>query len=75
LVLSARGTPLAGPPAAFNTAKGQATLAALVAKNGKDLDGTPIIKKAIEVDDLEKKGLVETRSRALDGSQGFPWII
>jgi hypothetical protein len=62
-------------PAAFNTAKGKATLAALAAKNGTDLDGTPIIKKAIEVDDLEKKGLVETRTRALDGSQGFPWII
>ena len=62
-------------PAAFNTAKGQATLAALAAKNGTDLDGTPIIKQAIEVDDLEKKGFAETRTRALDGSQGFPWII
>src|SRR5215471_4421218 len=62
-------------PAAFNTPKGQATLAALAAKNGTDLDGTPIIKQAIEVDDLEKKGLAETRTRALDGSQGFPWII
>jgi len=61
--------------AAFNTEKGQATLAALEAKNGTDLDGTPMIKKAIEVDDLERKGLVETRTRALDGSQGFPWII
>jgi len=47
----------------------------LAAKNGTDLDGTPLIKMAIEVDDLEKKGLAETRTRALDGSQGFPWII
>src|SRR5262245_25359558 len=62
-------------PDAFNTAKGRATLAALAAKNGTDMDGTPIIKQAIEVDDLEKKGLAETRTRALDGSQGFPWII
>jgi len=62
-------------PAAFNTATGQATLAALAAKNGTDLDGTPIIKKAIEVDDLDKKGLVVQRTRALDGSQGFPWIV
>jgi hypothetical protein len=62
-------------PAAFNTPKGQATLAALAAKNGTDLDGTPIIKKAIEVDDLENKGFVEEQTRALDGSQGFPWVV
>jgi len=62
-------------PAAFNTAEGQATLAALAAKNGLDLDGTPILKKAIEVDDLGKKGLAVQRTRPLDGSQGFPWIV
>jgi hypothetical protein len=62
-------------PAAFNTPQGQATLAALAKKNGTDLDGTPIIKKAIEVDDLEKKGVVEEQTRALDGSQGFPWVV
>jgi hypothetical protein len=62
-------------PAAFNTPKGVSTLAALAAKNGTDLDGTPMIRKAIEVDVLERKGFVETRTRALDGSQGFPWII
>jgi hypothetical protein len=62
-------------PAAFNTEEGQATLAALAAKNGTDLDGTPMIKMAIEVDDLRKKGFVVQRTRALDGSQGFPWII
>jgi hypothetical protein len=62
-------------PAAFNTPKGVSTLAALAAKNGTDLDGTPMIRKAIEVDVLERKGFAETRTRALDGSQGFPWII
>jgi hypothetical protein len=62
-------------PAAFNTAKGQATLAALAAKNGTDLDGTPILKKAIEVDDLEKKGFAVEQTRALDGSQGNPWVV
>src|SRR6516225_3659245 len=59
-------------PAAFNTPKGVSTLAALAAKNGTDLDGTPMIRKAIEVDVLERKGLVQTQTRALDGSQGFP---
>jgi len=24
---------------------------------------------------LEKKGLAEEETRALDGSQGFPWIL
>jgi hypothetical protein len=62
-------------PAAFNTIEGMATLAKLAAKNGTDLDGTPMIRKAIEVDDLEKKGFAEERTRALNGSQGFPWII
>jgi len=40
----------------------------LRAKNDTDLDGTPQIQKAIEVDDLEKKGCAEERARALDGS-------
>jgi hypothetical protein len=62
-------------PAAFTTSGCQAALADLAAKNGTDLDGTPQIHKAIEVDDLEKKGCAEEQTRALDGSQGFPWII
>lgn len=62
-------------PAAFNTPEGQRTLATLAATNGTDLDGTPIIKKAIEVDDLERRGFAETQTRALDGSQGFPWVV
>ena len=61
--------------AAFNTAVCQTALTNLRAKNGTDLDGTPQIHKAIEVDDLEKKGCAEERTRARDGSQGFPWII
>ncbi len=47
----------------------------LRAKNGTDLDGTPQIHKAIEVDDLGKKGCAVQTTRNLDGSQGFPWII
>lgn len=62
-------------PAAFNTDDGRKTLATLAAQNGTDLDGTPIIRKAIEVDVLGRKGLVEEQTRALDGSQGPPWIV
>jgi hypothetical protein len=62
-------------PAAFNTEDGQKTLATLAAKNGTDLDGTPIIRQVKEIDFLEGKGLATEQTRALDGSQGFPWII
>src|SRR5262245_22684071 len=62
-------------PAAFNTAAGQQALAALAAKNGKDLDGTPIIKTPMEVDGLERQGFAVEQHRNFDGSQGFPWII
>jgi hypothetical protein len=62
-------------PAAFNTAAGQKALAALAALNGKDLDGTPILKTAMEVDGLEKKGFAIEQHRNFNGSQGFPWII
>jgi hypothetical protein len=58
-----------------NNAVCKQALDSLRAKNGTDLDGTPQFHKAIEVDDLEKKGCAETNTRALDGSQGFPWII
>ena len=47
----------------------------LMAKYGADLDGTPQIHKAIEVDDLTKKGCAVQTHRNFDGSQGFPWII
>jgi hypothetical protein len=62
-------------PAAFNTAAGQKALAALAAKNGTDLDGTPIIRTPKELDVLEGKGFAVEQRRNVDGSQGFPWII
>jgi hypothetical protein len=62
-------------PAAFNTPQGQQALAALAARNGTDLDGTPIIKMATEVDALETRGFAVEQTRALDGSQGFPWVV
>ncbi|HEY3134957.1 MAG TPA: hypothetical protein VGL29_02790 [Blastocatellia bacterium] len=62
-------------PAAFNTAEGRKILATLAAKNGTDLDGTPMIREVKEIDFLEGKGLAMEQTRAPDGSQGFPWII
>ena len=62
-------------PAAFNTAAGQAALAQLAAKNGRDLDGTAVIKTPMELDGLERKGFAVETHRNFNGSQGFPWII
>src|SRR5262249_48954074 len=62
-------------PAAFSTAAGQKALAALAAKNGRALDGTPIIRTPMELDGLERKGFAVEQHRNFDGSQGFPWII
>lgn len=60
---------------ALNTEEGRDELDKLAQKNGLDLDGTPIIKSASDVDNLADKGLVKLRTRAQDGSQGFPWVI
>lgn len=60
---------------AFNTPDGQKALADLAQKNGLDLDGTPIIKLADDVDKLAIAGLVALRTRELDGSEGFPWVV
>ncbi len=50
-------------------------LQALAARNGADLDGSGIVITASDVDILVQKGLAEIRTRPLDGSQGFPWVI
>lgn len=44
--------------AAFNTKDGKRALADLAKRNGLALDGTPIIRKAGEIDDLSKNGFV-----------------
>jgi len=61
-------------PKAF-TDEGRKVLDPIAATNGRDLDGTPILNTADLIDNLASKGLLEIRSRALDGSQGFPWVI
>lgn len=61
-------------PKAF-TPEGQKILAPIAATNGLDLDGTPILTSASLIDNLAQKGIVEIRTRPLDGSQGFPWVL
>lgn len=47
----------------------------LALENGLDLDGTPVIKTMSDLENLEQNGCIQFRTRALDGSQGFPWVM
>ncbi len=60
---------------ALQTGPGREVLEALAMTNGRDLDGTPIVKAVDEVDFLRGNGLVEVSTRPLDGSLGPPWVI
>ena len=51
---------------ALTTAAGKETLDDLARRNGRDLDGTPIIKTASEINDLFGKGFVTKRLRPLN---------
>ena len=61
--------------AATNTLFGRRELRVIAQRNGRDLDGTPVIKRIIEIDDLAAKGLIQLQMRAPDGSEGFPWVL
>lgn len=53
----------------------QEEMAAMSNDNGLDLDGTPVIRKVSEIENLDAMGCVTIRERAKDGSQGFPWVV
>lgn len=50
-------------------------LSDIAARNGRDLDGTPIIKTKSDLDKLSEAGLVTKQVRKLDGSQGWIWSV
>ena len=60
---------------ALQTAAGQAKLLELEQRNGLDLDGTPVVKRLSEIDELEALGFLELRQRPEDGSAGAPWVV
>ncbi len=60
---------------AFNTRDGIRALADLEQRNGRALDGTPIIKKVSEIDNLVSKGYAAKRLRNMDGSEGAVYSI
>lgn len=47
----------------------------LAERNGRDLDGTPAIKTVNEIEHFVDLACIRLRTRALDGSEGFPWVI
>lgn len=57
------------------TAEGRARLDPIAARNGRDLDGTPILQSASEIDNLAADGFLQILTRAQDGSEGFPWVV
>ncbi len=50
-------------PVAFNTTAGRRELRDLAERNGRGLDGTPIIKTPSEVEDLTDEGFVTQTKR------------
>lgn len=61
---------------ALTTSEGQAALAELRARNGTDLDGTPIIRRLTEINDLNAKGFVDVLQRPETAMMaGFPWVV
>lgn len=61
--------------AAFDTVGGQAALAALAAKNGVDLEGTPLIREINEVEGLVDDGYMTIYTPPVDGSGGLRWFM
>jgi hypothetical protein len=59
---------------AFSRA-GQAILAPIADRNGRDADGTPILKRVEEVDSLTAQGLGEIRQNPFTGGAGTRWLI
>ena len=60
---------------ALFTAEGQEKLDELRARNGTDLDGTPVIKRLSEINELEALGYLDLLQRPEDGSEGGPWVV
>lgn len=62
-------------PATIGTSDGQRRLSDLAARNGTDIDGTPIIKTMSDLNDLRGRNLVTVDFIPSDGSAGPPWFM
>jgi hypothetical protein len=57
------------------TKAGQKILAPFAKANGVNSDGTPILTKTADIDNLTALGLLQEIQPAEDGSQGIGWIV
>lgn len=62
-------------PAALSTAAGRKAAQDLLARNGPDADGTPMIRTLGDLQKARQAGIVTVTRRADDGSQGAPWFF
>jgi hypothetical protein len=62
-------------PSALTTTTGQQALNAIAARNGRDLDGTPLIRTIDEIESLRQRGFVTIQVPPADGSAGFRWFF
>jgi hypothetical protein len=59
----------------INTEDGRREMAALAQRNGYSGDGTPIIKTALEIEDLTQKNYVTQKIKGLDDPAESPYAI
>ncbi len=57
-----------------NSPEGIAKQDELKILNGTDLDGTAVIRRLAEINELEALGFIELATRPEDGSSGAPWV-
>lgn len=57
------------------TPQGQKILAPFAQANGTNSDGTPILNKTVDIDNLQAQGLVQEIQPNEDGTQGIAWIV
>jgi hypothetical protein len=57
------------------TPEGRKILAPFAAANGTNRDGTPILNKTVDIDNLAAQGIIQEIQPNEDGSQGIAWIV
>jgi hypothetical protein len=62
-------------PSALSTTAGRQALAAVAARNGTDLDTTPLIRTVEDVESLGSRGFVTVTTLPTDGAAGPPWFL
>jgi hypothetical protein len=59
----------------MNSGEGKRVADDLVRRNGRDTDGTPMLRSEDDIEDAVDAGIVTLRKRKADGSEGQPWFF